>query len=163
LAVVVVAVAAITVLWRFDLLGVRSISPVATVASAFDVPSTYPGYHWMRDGALASEFEVTTIAGPDHCGWGSATMMFIGWPPPTVASTADRARQFIRDPLGIFGDRLHAPLRRDLRLPADARATGYHYGSLEIFVSPSDADGIYVVSPRDAERWPASDPMILCA
>jgi len=46
-------------------------------------------------------------------------------------------------------------------LPADARATGYRLGAIEIYVSPSDQDEAYVVSPRDAERWPRVDPVRL--
>ncbi len=149
--------------WRFDLLGVRSASAVASVASAFDEPPPYPGYHWSRNGERAGESEITTIAGPDHCGWGPAAMMFIGWPPPAVAPTADRARQFIRDPQGVFGAKFRDGLRRGIQIPSDARTTGYRYGQLEVFVSPSDDGGIYVASPTDVERWPRSDPMTLCA
>jgi hypothetical protein len=148
--------------WRIDLLGVRSASPVATVASAFGVPPPYPGYAWTRDGQPATEFEITTIAGPDHCGWAAAAMMFIGWPPPTTAPSADRARQFIRDPRAVVDPRFREQFRQGVKLPADARSTGFRHGGIEVFVSPSDDTGIYLVSRFDAERWPISDPMTLC-
>ena len=160
-AVTVVLVAALA--WRFDLIGVRSSTPLASVASAFDSPPPYPGYHWTRDGRPATEFEITTIAGPDHCGWGAATMLFIGWPPGTVARTGEQTRQFIRDPQGAIAGDFRQQLRRGVRLPTDARTTGYRYGPLEVFVSPSDDGGIYVVSPVDAERWPISYPRTACA
>lgn len=136
---------------------------MSSVASAFDAPPPYPGYVWTRNGERASEFEITTIAGPDHCGWGSAAVMFIGWPPPRLAPTADDARQFVRDPNGVMGRRFREDLRRAVRLPPDARSTGFRHGDIEVFVSPSDDTGIYVVSPRDVERWPVSEPMTLCA
>lgn len=136
---------------------------MATVASAFDHPPSYPGYHWSRAGQTIDEFELVTIAGPDHCGWDSATFLFIGWPPGTRAETGSAARQFVRDPRGVFGARFRDGLRRNVALPADAQDTGFRYWSLAIYVAPSDPDGIYVVSPRDAERWPRSDPPTLCA
>jgi hypothetical protein len=159
--VLIVALALLA--WRIDLVGVRSASPVSTVASAFGVPPAYPGYVWTRDGQRASEFEITTIAGPAHCGWESAAMMFIGWPPPTTAPTADRARQFIRDPLAAVDPRFREQLRQGVTLPADARSTGFRHGEIEVFVSPSDDTGIYLVSRFDAERWPRSEPKTLCA
>jgi hypothetical protein len=49
-------------------------------------------------------------------------------------------------------------------LPADARATGYVYRSIGIFLSPTDQDvAIYVVGPSGVERWPRADPMMLCS
>jgi hypothetical protein len=149
--------------WRLDLVGFRSGSPIATVASAFDSPPAYPGYVWTRDGQRAGEFEITTIAGPAHCQWESAAMMFIGWPPPTTAPSGDRARQFIRDPRAAVSPRFREQLRQGVKLPADARSTGLRHGDIEVFVSPSDDTGIYLVSPFDVERWPISDPMTLCA
>jgi hypothetical protein len=166
-AVIAVAAAALLVAlsWRFDALGLRSATPFATVASAFDDPPPYPGYRWSRDGRPVDESELDTIAGPAHCDWGTATFLFIGWPPGTVTTGASQARQYVRDPLGaIQGHAFKERLRRNVTLPADARPTGYRYGRLEIWLSPSDdAEGIYVVSGRDAERWPRSDPMTLCA
>ena len=148
-------------------------SPAATVrpsgtASAltgmFDPPPAYPGYPWTRDGKRVSEFEFETIAGPEHCGWQSATMLFIAWPPGTVSKTAAEARQYIRDPRGVIQGR---PLLRQLELhatlPTDAKPTGYRYGPLEVYLSPSDQDQfIYVVGLLGVERWPRSDPMTLC-
>jgi hypothetical protein len=160
--VAALVVASALLAWRIDLLSLRSASPVSTVASAFGVPPVYPGYAWTRDGQRVSDFEIATIAGPEHCGWGSAAMMFIGWPPPTTASTADRARQFIRDPHAAIDPRFREQLRQGVTLPADARSTGYRHGDIEVFVSPSDDTGIYLVSRFDAERWPISDPMTLC-
>jgi len=38
------------------------------------------------------------------------------------------------------------------------------YGSIQIFVSPTDQDdAIYVVGALATERWPRSDPFTLCA
>ena len=151
------------VAWRLDLLGLRSESPLSSVSSAFDSPPAYPGYAWTRDGERVSEFELTTIAGPGHCGWDSATFLFIGWPPGTAAPTAAQARQYIRDPRGDVRAVFRERLTINVRLPSDARATGYRHGAIEVYVSASDDnEAIYVVSPAGAERWPRSDPMTLC-
>jgi hypothetical protein len=150
--------------WRVDAFGLRSATPASSVAAAFDDPPRYPGYVWTRDGQRVSEFELTTIAGPDHCGWQTATFLFIAWPIGTVAPTAERTRQYIRDPKAVITASFRDRLRNGALLPPDARATGYRHGSIEVYASASDDnDAIYVVGPGGAERWPRSDPMTLCA
>jgi len=158
----VVAVVALAVIgWRMNLFGVRTSSPVASVATAFDPPPSYPGYGWTRNGRPVTPQELVSAAGPAHCGWESATLLTIGWPPGTVSPTASGARLYVRDPNGVLGYRqllvLHATL------PENARPTGYRYGSLELFLSPSDQDkAIYIVSRSGVERWPRANPMNVC-
>jgi len=151
--------------WRGNVFDVRARPPFGSVATAFDDPIGYPGYAWSRDGRTVSPFELNSIAGPDHCGWQSATMLHIGWPPPgTVSTTAAQARQYIRDPRGVMRGSYRDQLRRNVGLPDDARPTGYRLGAIELYLSPSDQDRwIYVVSPSDRERWPRADPMVACA
>ena len=159
-----IAVGLVLVAWRVDLFEIRSGTPISTVAAAFDSPPGYPGYRWARDGNTVSTFELATSAGPDHCGWQSATFLTIGWPPGTVSSTAAGAHLYIRDPHGAVGASYRDGLVLHASLPSDARPTGHHHGSIEIYVSPSDQDGaIYVVGADGAERWPRSQPMRLCA
>ena len=149
--------------WRSDVLGVRSAGPWTSVSLAFDPPPPYPGYAWYRDGRQVSSFELNTNAGPDHCGWQSATFMTVGWPIPRVSETIAEARQFIRDPYGAVNSSLRDRLVLNAVMPADARRTGYHHGSLELYVSATNDDAVFVVSPRGTERWPRSDPPIACA
>jgi len=148
-----------------NVLDVRARAPFASVASAFDAPPGHPGYGWSRDGRGPVEnAELATFAGPAHCGWQSATMMFIGWPLGTRADTSARSRMFIRDPHGVYGAEFRERLVRNARLPTDAKATGYRLGPLELYLSPTDQDeAIYVVAPSGAERWPRVEPMRLCA
>ena len=162
IAAALAVVLVVALAWRMDFLSVRSGTPISTVASAFGAPPPYPGYVWTRDGQRASEFEITTIAGPAHCGWEAAAMMFIAWPPPTIAPSGDRTRQFIRDPQAAVDPRFREQFRQRVNLPADARSTGFRHGDIEVFFSPSDETGIYLVSRFDAERWPRSDPQTLC-
>ena len=149
--------------WQINLFDVRASSPWASVATAFDPPPSYPGYRWTLNGRPAPPDELVTVAGPAHCGWQSATFLTIGWPPGTVSATAEHARQYLRDPTGVLGATYWQQLVLHAALPKDAHSTGYRYGSLEVYLSPSDQDqAIYVVAPSGAERWPRSDPMTLC-
>jgi len=155
----------IAVSWTANVLDVRARAPFASVASAFDAPPGYPGYGWSRDGhGVIDGTELTTIAGPSHCGWETATMLFIGWPPGTRAETSASSRMYIRDPQGAYDAKYRDLLVRNALLPADARPLGYRLGPIELYLSPTDQDqGIYVVAPSGAERWPRVDPMGLCA
>lgn len=161
----IVAVALVGLSWPLNVLDVRARSPFASVASAFGPAPAYPGYRWSRDGKDVGEFELTSIAGPSHCGWQTATMLFIGWPPGTTSTSITQARFYIRDPQGAFGSEYRDRLVLRVMLPADARPTGYRLGSIELYLAPSDQDeAIYVVAPSGAERWPRVDPAArLCA
>jgi hypothetical protein len=162
--VALVVIGLVAASWQFNVLDVRARAPFASVASAFDAPPGYPGYHWSRNGQTVGEFELTTIAGPSHCGWQSAAMVFIGWPPGTIAPTSAGSRMYIRDPQGVYSAKYRDLLVRNATLPADARPTGYRLGLIELYLSPTDQDqGLYVVAPSGAERWPRVDPMGLCA
>lgn len=164
-AVVVLALVAFAALgWRANLLGVRTERPFGSVAIAFDQTPPHPGYAWTREGRAVGQFELVTIAGPGHCGWESATFLMIGWPPGTVAPTSSQARHYIRDPQGVILGSYRDLLERDVKLPGDAKPTGYRLGAIELYLSPSDEDRwIYVVGPSNVERWPRADPMVLCS
>jgi hypothetical protein len=162
-AIVILAALVGVIAWRIDLVGLRSATPFSTVAVAFDPPPPQP-YTWLRDGRSVSGFELGTFAGPDHCGWQSATFLIIGWPAGTVSRTIDEAHLYVRDPHGAVKSSLRDRLVLRAALPADARPTGYRHGSIELYLSPSDQDdGIYVVGPGGAERWPRDDPPSGCA
>ncbi len=139
-------------------------SRVGSLSAVFDATPAYPGYQWTRDGRPVKPEELGTIAGPAHCGWESATMLSIGWPPGTLSASSAQSRQYIRDPRGVIRGALRDRLVLGAQLPADARSTGYSYGAVEVFVSPTDQDEfIYLVGPGAVERWPRSDPMTLCS
>lgn len=164
-AVLILLVVAV-VGWRANVLNIRG-AVSGSVAAAFDDPPASPGYTWSKDGRAVSRSELATFGGPDHCGWQSATFLMIGWPPGTLADTASKARQYVRDPRGSVvvyqGRAFRELLGRNVALPSDAKPTGYKLGAIELYLSPSDEDRwIYVASPRDAERWPRSDPMTAC-
>lgn len=136
-----------------------------TVGSYFDRPPAYPGEQWVIDGRDVDSKVVEAFAGPSHCGWESATFLFLGWPPGTVAQSGSQARQFIRDRNGqMSGAQLLGTWAHDPTLPHDALDTGYRYGAIKLFFAPSDEDQYaYLVAPADRERWPRSDPLTLCS
>jgi len=137
-----------------------------TVASYFDNPPAWPGQPWSRNGIEVGKDVLESSAGPEHCGWQSATLMFMGWPPGTDATSSAQARQYIRDTRGALVDArfLQGSFEHDPPLPSDATDTGFRYdGVLKLYLAPSDADKyVYLVAPADSERWPRSDPMTLC-
>jgi hypothetical protein len=136
---------------------------VGTLGAVFDMTPAYPGYPWTRDGHPVKPEELSTSAGPSHCGWQSATFLGIGWPVGTLSTSSAQARQYIRDPRAAVKASLHDRLELNAKLPSDARPTGYAYGSIQVYLSPTDQDeAVYLVGPSGAERWPRSDPMTLC-
>lgn len=105
--------------------------------------------------------------GARHCDPQSVTFLAVAWPPGRVASSIDAptVRQYVRDPDRHYRQ---APFRgrfaRDVPLPPDARATGYHHGPYALWVSPSDADRhVYVQGPDGVERWARPAQRIGCA
>ncbi len=133
-----------------------------TIAEVFASPLPYPGYPWTHDGKHVPASEIVAAAGPAHCGWQSATFLTLGWPLGTRPQTATGARQFIRDPDNVLPRSL--PLDLPSTLPPDARPTGYAYGPVELYLSPSDQDQwVYMVLGSTVEQWPRSDPMTLCS
>lgn len=136
-----------------------------TVGSYFDSPPAYPGKLWTKDGRFVDSAELDASAGPSHCGWGSVTMLNIGWPLGTRSTTADQDTQYVRDPgHTLQTSNLVGTWARNPTLPVDASDTGFRYGALKLYLAVSDQNSYaYLVSPTDSERWPRSDPMTLCS
>jgi hypothetical protein len=123
-----------------------------TVGSYFDHPPAWPGPPWSRNGEAVSNEVVESAAGPAHCGWESATLMTIGWPPGTNATSSDHARQYVRDTLAALHDDpfLHGSFERNPELPLDVADSGFRYGTLKLYLAPSDEDRyVYLVAPAD--------------
>lgn len=137
-----------------------------TVAAYFDAPPPWPGQPWTKADQAVDAHVLESAGGPAHCDLQAVTFMTMGWPVGTFAATGDHARQYLRDrpQSAILAANLRGTWALDPKLPADAQDTGYRYGSVKLFVAPSDWDDyVYLVAPHDSERWPRSDPMTLCA
>ena len=102
---------------------------------------------------------LTDIAGPGHCGWESARMLHLSNEDGTLA------KQYLRDPLGVFDDvpALLDTYAEGVELLADATFSGYQtVDGLELWFTPDDR-AAYVVTPDGVERWPRADEPIGCA
>jgi hypothetical protein len=136
-----------------------------TVGSYFDRPPPWPGKPWTHAGQSVDGYVLTAAAGPSHCGWDSATLLTVGWPVGTRAINGDQSRQYWRDPKGIVPATIErGAWKMNPPLPQDAKDTGYRYGSLKLFLAPSDQDTYaYLVAPQGSERWPRSEPQAACS
>jgi hypothetical protein len=121
----------------------------------------------LPDGSPSSEGTVLFVfRGSKQCQWGSATFMHVGWPLGTAANSLGDWRQYVRDPEGLFDDgALRVGFLSNTALPDDAADTGYHRGSWQLWVSPSQADdAVFVVNETTGavERWGRSSERIIC-
>jgi hypothetical protein len=126
-----------------------------TLAEVFANSQPYPGMPWHKDGRTVPVQELLLVDGPSHCGWERAK--FLGG---TGLPADDKGTpEWTRDPEGVL---THFPrAKQDFRahavLPADAAATGYTQGDVELWIAPSDkGDYVYLVNARDrsdVERW----------
>ena len=69
------------------------------------------------------------------------------------------AKQYLRDPLGVFDDvpALLDTYAEGVELLADATFSGYQtVDGLELWFTPDDR-AAYVVTPDGVERWPRAD------
>ena len=143
-----------------------SVAPRTTDLGAyFDRPPDFPGYPWTYQGQpVDTTHGMNTIAAAVHCGWQAATLLHLPWPLGTSPTSGADVRQFVRDPkLVTPQSHLRGTLDLHATLPVDAGATGYRYQAIEVYVSPSDQDTVYVVGPAVVERWPRAEPNTLCA
>ena len=137
-------------------------------------PSRYAGTWQDRTGRELPDdhpssegFALLSYDGARHCDAESVTFLSVAWPPGRVASSIDAptVRQYVRDPYRAYRQvRFRGSFARDVPLPPDARATGYHHGLYALWVSPSDADRhVYVQGPDGVERWARPTEPIYCA
>ena len=96
-----------------------------------------------RGGRRVPVTRLGSSAGPEHCGRQSAHFLHL-----------DR-RTYVRDPEGVLGrdGLLKAPYRENVRMPAGARDTGYHYRGRHLWLT-DDKDTAYVRTSDGVEAWP---------
>lgn len=127
----------------------------------------YPGSHWYGpDGKEVPKESniINAITGPEHCDWESAVMMHVGWPLGHDAADVSEARQYLRDPGGVFEkDMLMTSFEADVNLPPGARYTGYRTDFMELWLDDKDDAAAYLVFADHVERWPRSEEVIACA
>ncbi|MBA3779530.1 MAG: hypothetical protein H0X16_09585 [Chloroflexi bacterium] len=135
-------------------------SPPAEEPWTFD----YPGRPWCHvDGYQLSVERMNLHRGPAHCGWESSASLDVGDPLGAEIDPFRGLREYVRDPRGIFVDRVVRPYDGGAQLPSDAVDTGYRNGRLQLWVSPSDAgNAIYILNGDVVELWPRTPEPIAC-
>lgn len=142
---------------------------VFLIGACSDTPGSKPrASPWNRQwqdtrGNLVQERVVSTVQGPDHCDWESAVFLYVGWPLGTRSRSADDARQYVRDPDGLFPAYTAAPFKPGTHLPTGATYAGYHLDDLELWVAHDAAKAVYLVRGEVIERWPRATKPIACA
>ncbi|MFE1289966.1 hypothetical protein [Streptomyces sp. NPDC058751] len=124
-------------------------------------PSEFPeswtktnGYEiWTdRDGRRVPTTEVSSSVGAEHCDWQSAHFLDLG----------RSGRLYARDPRGVLPPgALAAAYDGDVRMPADARDTGYRYGDWRLWLTP-DRSTAYVRTSDGVEAWPSTASRFGC-
>jgi hypothetical protein len=102
----------------------------------------------------------------EHCDWGSAAFLSIGLQEPLISIDASWFDQYVRDPQGLFADRLMAAFDPDASLPGDAIFTGYSTSTVRLWLADSTTSAAFLeLSDGTFEAWPrvSGDTPILCA
>ncbi|MFC8427850.1 hypothetical protein [Streptomyces sp. NPDC057253] len=114
-----------------------------------ELPASFTDSHgieiWTdRAGRRVPSAEVSSHAGDDHCGWQRVHFLELDG-------------MYARDPEGV----LTGGYADDVRLPADARDTGYRYGKRELWLA-DDRRTAYVRTPDGVEAWPRLPDRVAC-
>ncbi|MPY32781.1 hypothetical protein FNH09_16340 [Streptomyces adustus] len=111
-----------------------------------------------RDGQRVPTTTVSSYAGSEHCDWESVHFLAL--------DEGEDARQYARDPDGALGDGelLTSAYDGDVRMPADARDTGYRFGDWALWLTDDKATAYVRTSgPSGAvEAWPAAKEWVAC-
>lgn len=143
--------------------GERGVPQDQAPAAAPDVSDVFgdsPGPQWFdRDRRPLDRIKVvSSLNGPEHCGWERAVLLHVQWPPG-----ADERRQYARDPVGVLGrSGLTKRFDPDAELPNGATATGYHTQDVELWLADGHGDYAYLVFEEHVERWPRVVPPVGC-
>ncbi|MFI7498368.1 hypothetical protein ACIBVL_07570 [Streptomyces sp. NPDC049687] len=122
-----------------------------------ELPASVTGDEEIWTDRNAKRVPTTTLssyAGAEHCGWQKAHFLEMGG--------GEDHRQYVRDPGGLLPDeQLTAPYDGDVRMPADARDTGYRYGDWRLWLT-EDRTTAYVRTPDGVEAWPLAKEPVAC-
>ncbi|MFE6336091.1 hypothetical protein ACFVOK_23235 [Streptomyces sp. NPDC057798] len=109
-----------------------------------------------RRGRRVPTTTVHSNPGPEHCDWQRAHFLSTG--------RGEDARLYARDPAKVLPPgALTSRYDGDVRLPADARGTGYRYQGRELWLTDDDPSAAYVRTPDGVERWPGVKDGFGCA
>ena len=150
---------------RFTLVSLMLVLLIGACSDRLDSkPRTSPwNRQWQEAGGnLVPERVVSTVQGHEAA-LGRVCGAYVSWPLGTRSRSADDARQYVRDPDGLFSAYTAAPFKPDATLPTGATNTGYHLNDLELWRAHDAGEAVYLVRGGDIERWPRAKRPIACA
>ncbi|GHH85639.1 hypothetical protein [Streptomyces capitiformicae] len=119
-----------------------------------EFPASYTeaeGYEIWTDRAdrRVATTTVSSSEGAAHCDW--ETAHFLSW----RGDAEEEARRYARDPEGVLPDgMLTSAYDGDVRMPEEARDTGYRYEDRALWLVADDPSKAYVRTPDGVEVWP---------
>ncbi|CCK25468.1 hypothetical protein BN159_1089 [Streptomyces davaonensis JCM 4913] len=126
-----------------------------------ELPESFTDTQWYeiwtdRDGRRVPITKLNSSVGPEHCDWQKAHFLSTG--------QGKDARLYARDPAEVLPQgALSSPYDGDVRLPKDARDTGYHYKDQELWLTDDDPTKAYIRTPDGVEAWPEVNDGFGCA
>lgn len=126
-----------------------------------ELPESYTDSQWYeiwtdREGRRLPITKVNSSVGSDHCDWQEAHFLSTGW--------GKDGRLYARDPAEVLPpESLTSPYDGDVRMPADARDTGYRYQEQELWLTEKDPTKAYIRTPDGVEAWPEFKDGFGCA
>ncbi|WP_264924133.1 hypothetical protein [Streptomyces sp. A012304] len=124
-----------------------------------ELPAEFTDASWYEiwtdaHGERQPVSRIHSSAGAEHCGWQEARFLALGRGPDAMT--------YVRDPEGVLEPgMLTAPYDGDVRMPADARDTGYRLGDRQLWLT-DDRTTAYVRTPDGVEAWPSAKDGVGC-
>ena len=101
--------------------------------------------------------------GPEHCGFEDARVIITGIPVGARYSDPTNTAEYVRDPRNVLGDASTASaFDPDAELPEGAVDTGFRQEGTELWLDPTDAAAIFLVTGEIVERWPRDSTPTMC-
>jgi hypothetical protein len=141
---------------------IRWVLGLAVVATACAGPTGQIGTWYDRDGSPVPEGNPLVLhlwRGSDHCDWQDSLFVAIAWPlirPVPAPSMGDpRTRVYVWHPEGAEAPITLSTTPSLVRsMPAEARYSGIHRGSWQLWVSPSmSKTAIFMTDGDIIQRW----------
>jgi hypothetical protein len=145
--------------WSLLLVGLIAVacetqSPPQVTTSAFS---------WLHGSQPVDPHVVQTGPGAQHCGDEASTFLIIGWPLGHAEPNLSNARWYVRNPSAFVKGLLLGEFAVDVTPPQDARYSGYHNATFQLWLGPSDQDAAaYMKAASGFERWPRAKQPLLC-
>ncbi len=164
--------------WRPTVGSLVAVALAIVLAGSITGSSSMTGVWYGIDGrslpnglgqSAQAQLVMSVEQGPVHCGWGSVLFLDLAWPPGRVVSLplhkGDQELGYVRDPAGRYPTKgLATSFDGSVSLPAVAGYTGFHRGTWQLWVIPSERNvAVWMKSGDTVERWPFNISPFGCA